>query len=188
MDNFSTTSQREIQNRNFLAPIGFKFTLNRAPKVAFFSNSANIPSINLGIANQPSYLTDIPVPGDKMTFEDFTLRFLVDENLTNYMEIQNWIRGLGFPESLSEIYDFQKNKKDFEDQNKSQINLYSDATLLVLNSNQNTNFQIKFKSMFPYSLSTLQFDATSSDIEYLTADVSFKYMMYNILDRKGNSL
>jgi hypothetical protein len=64
-----------------------------------FGNSANIPGMTLGIANQPTYLKDIPTPGDKIEFDDFTIRFLVDENLENYMEIQNWIRGLGFPES-----------------------------------------------------------------------------------------
>ena len=54
------------QNRNFLSPTGFKFSLKRAPKVSFFCNSANIPDLNLGIAIQPSYLKDIDTPGDKI--------------------------------------------------------------------------------------------------------------------------
>ena len=91
----------QIQNRNFLSATGFRFILNRTPKVAFFSNSVNVPSLTLGVANQPTYLKDIPIPGDKLEFEDFTVRFLVDENLENYMEIQNWMRGLGYPESLN---------------------------------------------------------------------------------------
>jgi hypothetical protein len=98
---------KQIQNRNFLSPTGFKFTLNRAPKVAFFSNSANIPGMTLGVAVQPTYLKDIDTPGDKIVFDDFTLRFLVDEDLKNYMEIHNWIRGLGYPDSLKDIYDLQ---------------------------------------------------------------------------------
>jgi hypothetical protein len=183
-----TYGSRQISNRNFLTPSGFKFTLSRAPKVSFFSNTANIPSVSLGVANQSSYLSEVPVPGDKMYFEDFTLTFLVDEDLSNYMEIQNWIRGIGFPESLNEIYKFESTSEDFESQYKSDMNLYSDGTLLVLNSNQNTNFQVKFRGMFPYSLSTLSFDATLQDAEYFTADVSFKYLMYNIVDRVGNDL
>ncbi len=180
---------RQIQNRNFLSSVGFKFTLNRAPKVAFFSNEANVPGITLGVANHSNYLTNpIPVPGDNMIFEDFNLRFLVDEDLTNYMEIQNWMRGLGFPESLQQIYDFQDTNEEFERQNKSQMNLYSDGTLLILNSNQNLNFQVVFRGMFPYRLSELTFDATKTEEEYFTADVTFKYMMYNITDRKGKVL
>ena len=43
-----------------------------------------------------------------MDFGDLSLRFLVDEDLTNYMEIQKWMRGLGFPESLQEFDKFEK--------------------------------------------------------------------------------
>ena len=67
-------------------------------RISFFGNSINIPAISMGNATQPTYLKDLPIPGDKMEFEDLNVRFLVDENLENYMEIQNWMRGLGFPE------------------------------------------------------------------------------------------
>ena len=48
-----------IQNRNFLSPTGFKFALKRSPAAAFFCNQANIPSLDLGIAQQTSYLKDV---------------------------------------------------------------------------------------------------------------------------------
>jgi hypothetical protein len=179
---------KQISNRNFLSPVGFKFILNRAPKVAFFGNSANIPSMTLGVAVQTNYLKDIDVPGDKIIFEDFNLRFLVDENLENYMEIYNWIRGLGYPESLEEIFNWQSSNSTFQQPDKSQMNLYSDGTLQVLTSKQNPNFKVSFKDLFPYSLSTLSFDATDTDIQYFTADVSFKYTIYNITDLSGNNL
>ena len=178
----------QIQNRNFLSPTGFKFTLNRAPKVTFFANSANIPGITLGIANQASYLKDIPTPGDKIEFDDFTIRFLVDENLENYMEVYNWIRGLGYPESLQEIYDFQKSNPSMNQPDKSQMNLYSDGTLQILTSKENPNFKVKFSDLWPYALSTLQFDSTDTDIQYLTAEATFKYTIYNITDLNGNKL
>lgn len=178
----------QIQNRNFLSPIGFKFTLQKSPKVAFFCNQANIPSMDFGVATQSNYLRDIPHLGDKMEFEDFTLRFLVDENLENYMEIQNWMRGIAFPESLQQIYDIQRKGKNMDMQTKTMLNVYSDGTLIVLNSNNNFNFKVKFRDLFPISLSTLTFDATMSDVEYFTADVRFKYLMYNITDMSGNDL
>lgn len=188
-ERYSTYSlDRQIENRNFLSTVKFKFTLNRSPKISFFANSVNIPAIELGIANQPNYLNDIPVPGDKMTFGDFTLKFLVDEDLKNYMEIQNWIRGLGFPESLQQIYDWQSNNENYERLIKSDINIYSDGTLLINTSNENPNYQVIFSRMFPYRLSELNFDSTNTDEEYFTADVTFKYMMYNIVDKNGNYL
>ena len=77
----ATAFDKQIQNRNFLSPIGFKFTLTKSPKISFFANSARIPEINLGTAIQPTYLKDIDIPGDKLTYGDFNLRFIVDEQL-----------------------------------------------------------------------------------------------------------
>tara|TARA_A100001201_G_scaffold1552_5_gene3963 strand:- start:667 stop:1218 length:552 start_codon:yes stop_codon:yes gene_type:complete len=170
----------QVENRNFLSPQGFKLVLNKAPKVAFFGNTANIPSMTLGTAEQANYLRNIPIPGDKIEFDDFTFRFLVDEGLENYLEIYNWIRGLGYPESLEEIFDLQSNDPEYKNPDKSMKNLYSDATLQVLTSNYNTAFKVKFKDLYPYNLSALEFDATNDDYQYFTASVSFKYTIYDI--------
>ena len=105
----------------------------------------------------------------------------------NIQTIKNPTKYL-FPESLKEIYDFQNEPRPINQNVSSMMNLYSDGTLQVLTSNQNLNFQVVFKDMFPYSLSSLEFDATNQDLEYFTAEVSFKYTMYNILDKKGNKL
>ena len=178
----------QIENRNFLSPTGFQFIMNRAPKVSYFGNSVSIPSISLGVANFANYLKDIPLPGDKMEFGDLSLRFLVDENLDNYIEIYNWIRALGFPESIDEIKDWQKKDYDIAQPDKSTQSFFSDATLEILTSSQNPNFKVKFQEMWPSALSALEFDATDEDISYLTADVTFKYTLYNITDLSGNKL
>ena len=180
---------KQIENRNYLSPTGFNFTIQKCPKVSFFSNSAQIPGIDLGVTQQPNYLTDIPRPGDKLDFADFTLRFLIDEDLKNYMQIQNWMRGLGFPESLQEIYnEYAEARQLYKNQLDGEELLYSDATLEVLNSSLNPQFLVKFKGMFPISLTTLDFDATPTDVDYFTAEVTFKYTVYTITDLAGNPL
>ena len=181
----ATGFRNQVKNKNFLNPTGFRFILNRAPKVVFFSNQANIPGLNLGVTEQTSYLTDIPVPGDKLQFQDLTLRFLVDEDLENYLEIQHWLRGLGFPDSLKEIYDWQRSNPNAPD---GPLNYTCDGTLNVLSSSNTPNFKVKFLDMFQVSLSDLDFDATDSDIDYLTANVTFKYTIYNITDLDDNIL
>jgi len=178
----------QIDNRNFLSPTGFKFTLTREPKVAFFCNQANIPDLNLGVAIQPSYTKMLPTPGDIIEFGDLTLRFIVDENLENYMAIQNWIRGLGFPEQLSQFAELEQQGTIKGNYARDRQNIYSDGTLQVLTSSQIANFQVVFKDLFPYSLSTLTFDATDTDIQYFTADATFKYTVYDIVDLAGNPL
>ena len=181
-------SSRQIENRNFLSPNGFRFALRRSPQVAFFCNQANIPDMTLGVATQATYLKDIPVPGDKIEFGDLNLRFLVDEDLGNYMEIQRWIRGLGYPDSLNEFELLEAQAEVFGRYTKDQDNIYSDGTLSILSSNLVPKFQIFFRNLFPYSLSTMTFDATQSDQEYFTADVSFKYAIYTITDMNNQPI
>ena len=177
-----------IENRNFLSPVGFKFSLKRAPGVAFFCNQANIPSMDLGIAEQPTYLRDIPTPGDKIQFGDLTLRFLVDEDLVNYMELQRWIRGLGYPEDMDEFRKLEGEAVMPGNFGNSGDQIYSDGTLQILSSNLVPQFQVVFTDLFPYTLSTVTFDATDTDIEYFTADVSFKYTIYNLTDMENKAL
>ena len=58
-----------------------KFTLSKDPKISFFCNSARIPKISLGSAVQSTY-QGFGYSGDRLTYGDFSLRFLVDENLS----------------------------------------------------------------------------------------------------------
>ena len=177
-----------IGNRNFLSPIGFKFSLKRSPGVAYFCNEANIPDMSLSIAEQPTYLRDIPLPGDKIEFGDLNLRFMVDEDLTNYMEIQNWIRGLGYPQSIKEYQDLEKKAYIQLPFGQRRQDIYSDGTLQILSNNLVPKFQVIFDDLFPYSLSTVTFDATDTDIEYFTAEVGFKYTLYTITNLEGKPL
>jgi len=176
--------RNQIDNRNFLSPIGFKFSLVKYPKVSFFCNSSRIPEINLGLANQPSYLKNLDIPGDIITYGDLTLRFLVDENLENYMAIHNWITGLGFPETPQQFKDQTTNADGIRNLNEQ----FSDGNLSVLNSNYKPVANVKFKDLFPIALSSLEFDASSTDVQYFTAEATFKYTVYNILDTNNEPL
>ena len=173
----------QIENRNFLSPVGFKFTLAKEPKVSFFSNAATIPDITLGTAVQPSYLKDIETPGDKLQYSDFTLRFLVDESLENYMKIHNWVTGLGYPETTEQ---YKKATTD-EDGLRDLEYVFSDGSLHILNSNFNTTAIVKFAQLFPTNLTSLEFEASDTDINYFTAEVTFKYTVYNIVAADGRT-
>ena len=180
----ATAFDKQIGNRNFLSPVGFRFTLAKEPKVAFFCNSAKIPEINLGTAIQPSYLKDVDVPGDKLTYGDFTLRFLVDENLVNYMAIHNWLTGLGFPDSTSQFEKLTTNDENLTDMQGQ----FSDGSLHILNSNYRDVAIVKFRDLFPIYLTSLDFEASDTDINYFTAEVTFKYTLYDILGADGRTL
>jgi len=173
----------QIQNRNFLAPVGFKFTLAKYPKVSFFSNSARIPELSLGTAVQPSYLKDIDIPGEKLTYGDLTIRFLVDENMKNYMAMHNWLKGIGFPETPQQFKDQTTDNDGLRDEKE----VFSDGSLHILNSNFKDVAIVKFNDLFPVGLTSLEFDATETDINYFTAEATMRYTVYNIFDTDGRT-
>ena len=167
---------KQIQNRNFLSGVAFKFNLAKFPKVDFFSNSARIPELSLELTQQASYLKNIDVPGERLNYGDFTLRFLVDENMENYISIYDWLTGLGFPETTKEFADLIKDKDGQRDAKEA----FCDGTLRILNSNFRAVAKVKFNDLFPTSLTSLDFDATNTDVQYFTAEATFKYTLYKI--------
>ena len=183
---------KQIANRNYMSPLGFKLILTKTPKVDFLCQSANIPQISMGTAIQPSYLKDIPVPGDKVLYDDLSVRFLVDEKMENYLAIYKWITGLGYPENLGQYNQLKKDDirtdASATDDADPRYFEFSDATLQILNSNYRPSVLVNFKDAFPTSLSTLDFDVTTRDYNYFTAEVSFKYTIFNITDPSGNRL
>ena len=172
---------RQLKNRNFLSPAGFKFTLAKAPKVDFFSQSVSIPNINLGVSIQTTYLKDVPVPGDKIDYGDLDIEFFIDENLENYLQIERWMRSLGFPESLAESIPInQQNDEDLI------MGDTSDGTLIVYNSSFNAVAKVSFKDLFPASLTPVPFTADATDINYIMATASFKYTIFYVESLVGD--
>ena len=171
----------QLTNRNFLSPIGFLFLLDKARKVSFLCQKAEIPTVELGQVEIPTRgMVPIPVEGN-MRYSEFSMEFIVDEDLRNYMQIHNWMRALGTPQEFKERRVWIDKYAD----SPSEDPRFSDATLQVLNNNNIANFDVVFKDMFPVSLSSLPFDVTGGDNDYFTSTATFRYTLYEI--RNTNS-
>jgi hypothetical protein len=113
----------------------------------------------------PTPLLRVPVAGDHITYGDLTITFKVDEAMTNYMELYNWIKAIGKPESFNQY-------KPEE--------VYTDATLTVLSSAMNPKYNIVFVDIFPIDLGGFTFLTTAGDVDYVESIVTFKYRSYDI--------
>ena len=180
----------QVANRNFLSPIGFKLKINKCPKADFFATGANLPGLTLGTAIQSSYLKDLDVPGDKLVYDDFRITFVVDENLENYSQIYKWMIGLGYPQSQKQFVDLRKDDVYYPSTADADNPFaeFSDATLQILNSNFRVQASVKLKGLFPVNLTGLDFTATDTDVNYLTASVTFKYQIFELFDKDNNLL
>jgi hypothetical protein len=186
---------RQPTKLDYASPTQFKFSIIKLPKVEYFCTAVNVPGITLGgTMVQPSPLKDIPIPGEKLTYEPLQMTFLVDENLENFQEIHGWLVGLGFPRDHSEFRDLVSSGNDrFPAKNQSISNeigkvkygspnvggTYSDATLTILSSKNNSELEVRFRNMFPTGLTGLQYNQQAADVDYLTATVSFEYEIYD---------
>ena len=166
-------------------------------------SSVNIPGISLGSDEQATPLLDLPYPGDKLTYENLTMTFLVDENLENYREVHGWLVGLGFPRDHTEFKNLADSGDDRFPGSSAQISeepglggkfqpakeggIYSDATLTVLTNKNNPVTEIRFRDVFPTSLSGLSYDQQASDVDYLSTDITFKYKYYEFADSGASS-
>ena len=74
---------RQPDKLDYLSPTQFRFGINQLPKVEFFTVAANIPGINMGEAIFPTPFKDIPIMGDKLTYENLEITFIIDEFLEN---------------------------------------------------------------------------------------------------------
>jgi len=186
---------REPAKLDYASPVQFRFKCSKLPTVEFFCQTANIPGISIGSASMPTGLKDIPIPGEKVAYQDLSISFLVDENLNNYKEIHDWIIALGFPQNHTQFADLQAAGADRYPGSTSgaivpETNIavplseggtYSDATLTVLNSKNIAVTEIRFDNIFPTSLGALSYDVQASDVNYLQASVDFSYMYYDIV-------
>ena len=158
----------------FLSGVGFQLSLKKLPGVSYYCQSATVPSLNLAVADQPTMYRRLPEPGDEINYDDLSIRFLVDEDMTNYISIHNWMRYLGYPESNKDWTTFKDGETYAEKQ-------YSDGSLFILDSNFVKRFEVRFQDLFPVSLGGLQLDASYTDTEYFTIDATFKYSIYDIV-------
>ena len=173
-------------NKNFLSPLGFRFVLSRTPNVEYFCQAATLPNMVMAEALTANPFLNNPSPGTKISFEPFDIRFRVDEDMTNYQEIYDWMIGLGFPDNFSQYKDIQQSttggiRKTASASNQTKAgNIYSDGSLIVLTSNNNANIRIAFFDLFPVGLTALEFDVTQTEIAYLEATASCRYRKFTI--------
>ena len=184
---------RQPTQLDYASPTQFKFGINQLPKVEFFTTQANVPGISLADAVFPTPYKDIPVMGDKLTYENLTISFLVDENLENYISLHEWMTGIGFPKSRTQFSEFrsttsntpnstQGSSSDIGDvQSASPVNsLFSDATLTILSNKNNPIVNVTFRDLYPVAITALEYNQAATDVEYLTASVDFAYQLYEI--------
>lgn len=156
---------------NYFSPLEFQVNVKRLPNVEFFVQRISIPSVSGNPAIMPTPFNKLNMTPDKLQYSYLDLSFIVDESMSNYIEVLNWIKGTTFPERYTQYRNLAQSEHGIE----------SDITIVALNSHKNPSIKIKFTNCAPVSLSEVVLDTTAPDIVYPTATVVFSYDYFDVM-------
>lgn len=160
-------------NKNFLSPLGFKFVLARTPNLNFNIQNVRIPGLQLGEIDLPTPFVRIP-NSDGLTYNPLSITFRVSEDMDDYLEIHNWMVGLGSPVSFDQYKALQTQSPG------DPLGVLSDITILIMNSSMRPNIKVHFHDAFPIALGDLEFNTTDADVNYIQCTADFRYLRYDI--------
>ena len=147
-------------NLNMLSPGNFKVTIdsNEFANLEFFCTTANVPGISTGAILQGFKNTKAYFPGETIEYSQFSISFIVDEELKNYTEMYDWITT-----------------------NSTVAPKFKDVTLSIQTNKNTVNKQLLFHDSFPVSLGDLSFTTQDTAVDYLTCDVTFQYNKFEFV-------
>ena len=162
--NFNSERTSTLQtNASFMTPSRFKLVIDslKYPNTEFMVTQVELPTITATPVVESFRQRNVPGTPDKIDYSEFTITFLIDENMVNFTEMHDWIFGM-VKESDEGVYKTR------------------DMTLVVLNSNNNPIKKIRFINAFPTTLTGPTFDVTATDATFLTSTATFAYSYYTI--------
>jgi hypothetical protein len=155
-------------NQNYIYPTYYKFVIKEMPQLEYFITKVTLPSFGYDSAiEQPNRFSLIRHPASKIVYAPLEMSFLVNEDMTNWLEISNWIRRTSVSDDHIDILDDTGEH-------------FTQGTLFITNSAMNPNIEVTFYNMFPISVSGFEFDSQVTDLTPWTANVTFAYDYYDI--------
>jgi hypothetical protein len=155
-------------NLNTLQPNKYRVIFDRIPLSTFFCQKATLPGLSINAVEWQTRYNTVKIPGGKIVYDHFTVGFQVDEDLSNWFEIFDWIKRASVFDAAS---DFTAHELE---------TVYSDATLQFLTNNGNPNKNIRFVDCFPVSLTEVPVDVSSTD-GIIVANATF---VFNTMKRE----
>lgn len=90
-----TLKRKQPDNVNFLYQNYFRFQIQGFDTFNYFCQTVTLPGFGSQSAiEQPTRFSSLKIPSTKVTFDNLEIGFLVDENMSNWREIQDWMKSI----------------------------------------------------------------------------------------------
>jgi len=151
------------KNLNQMSSVQYRLDFYNMPNTTYFLQTALLPGIDVDTPQQPTPRRMLPVTPSHFTFDPLIITFIVDEDLTNYMEIYRWMMKMA--------------RNDNEVENKT------DATMHILSGQMNNKIKVRFNGIFPVSLTELAFGSNDQDNITTVSTCTFNYSYFDFPGR-----
>lgn len=169
------TTNNQPLNKDFLSGLNYDFVVDKLPTTKFFVTQFATPDVvvdNVGLQTQ---FKPVFLPADKLSYGMVQIYFKVDARMQSWLEVLNWMKGVGFPSSFNQRAAMEPNNVR---------SLYSDATLVVADYHKNPIITWKFYDILPAHLSGIVFASDSIDPAYQQAAITFNFRDMDLIQNQ----
>ncbi len=174
-----TVLNRNPSNPNMLQPNKFTLNLSRAPNLQYFCQTITLPGLSTSEIPVQNPFVELYAPGEKAIYDTLNVTFLVDAEMTAWLEIHDWLRALTFPTDYEEYRNLGLLNK-FTTAANSKKPQYTDGAVTILSAANKPYFKINFIDMFPISLGGFMMSATDTPETIITSDATFRFTYFNV--------
>ena len=174
-----TVLNRNPSNPNMLQPNKFTLNLSRAPSLQYFCQTVTLPGISTSEIPVANPFVELYAPGEKAIYDTMNVTFLVDQEMTAWLEVHDWLRGMTFPTSYEEYVNLGQQNR-FSTAAASKTPQYTDGSVTLLSSSNKPYLKFTFYDMFPISVGGFMMSATDTPETIITSDVTFRFTYFNL--------
>lgn len=177
------------QTTGYANEYNFRLNLVNCPLFSQTITNVQFPGINLGSASFSTPILDIKEYGDKLEFENITATYNVLDDISNYLEIYTWMMYIGGNDNDGNMSDRQfsvlnqlkargqaiSNNSFSQFQKDNSRGIYTDASLILYNKNNNPIATWQLQDVLPISLSGFDLLARSTSLDPLQGTATFTF-------------
>lgn len=134
---------------------------DRDDVVSYSCPSGVIAGIDLGVTIRGWSDHDIPMPSDKITYDDIIIPLYLSDDLREWSYIAKWM--------------FYCKKYSSVLENDVVSKKHKDCTMFILDGQGNITAKIIYHDCFPYNIDTVNYSVNTTENDPVTFNVGFKF-------------
>ncbi len=152
--------QRGPDNKNYLISTNFTMKIVRCPILSYFIQTITLADTEASPVVHPFAIgPPLMTPSVRVSLSEFTVKYIVNEDVSNYAEVATWMRECAPYKDFSEV--------------KPMNEVLSEAFVVVTSNRKTPLLKIAFHNIFPTEISGFEFRNTDSENTPIIATAKF---------------